>query len=285
MSNISLAAEKIFTLFGLQFTNTFLSAILVSFSLIAFSILATRKFTVIPGRIQSMVEIIIEFMLEQLELAFGSKEKAKKFLPWLITFLVFITIANQFSLVPLVGQIVANGKPVFRTATSDLSLTVALGLCVVLAAHAIAFAARPLKHLSNFFPVHELFKARTAGEFFNACLSMFLGFLDVIGEFAKIMSLSFRLFGNIFAGEVIIAIIAALSAFTSYIVPIPFLALSIFSGFVQAFVFTMLATQFIAATLKDSHESTDTEPEAFKAPIKLSPYALSPEKISQDNKF
>lgn len=260
MPTISLSPNILITLFGINITNTMASVFLITIALTALALYCRTSFKFIPSKLQIAVELIVGFMFEQLEQAFGSKKKAEVFLPWLLTFLIFITVANQFSLVPLVGQVVLKDKAsIFRTATSDLSLTLALGACAVIFAHAMAIYARPLGHISNFFPIHELFKARSFSDLFNAGLNLFLGFLDIVGEIAKVMSLSFRLFGNIFAGEVIIAIIAGLSVYTSYLVPIPFLALSIFSGFVQAFVFTILSTQFIAATLKDSYNPKDEQ--------------------------
>ncbi|MDQ5919617.1 MAG: F-type H+-transporting ATPase subunit a [Patescibacteria group bacterium] len=76
-----------------------------------------------------------------------------------------------------------------------------------------------------------------------------MGLLDIIGELAKILSLSARLFGNIFAGDVMILVIVSLSTYTQFFVPLPFLALSIFSGFVQAFVFSLLSIQFLSGTI------------------------------------
>lgn len=259
MPEISLAPQIIFSIFGFGVSNAMASSFLVTLFLLVFALYCRFTFKLVPGKLQIIVEMLIEFMMEQLEQAFGSRKKAKLFLPWLVTFLIFITLTNQFSLMPFVGQVLVSGSAAFRTATSDLSMTIALAIASVVAAHLMALYARPLGHLANFFPIGALFKARSFTDFFDACLGLFLGFLDIIGEIAKIMSLSFRLFGNIFAGEVIIVIIGSLSIFTSYIVPIPFLALSIFSGFVQAFVFTILSTQFIAATLKDVHNSEDAD--------------------------
>jgi F-type H+-transporting ATPase subunit a len=91
-------------------------------------------------------------------------------------------------------------------------------------------------------------KIRSPKQAFDAVLGLFLGALDIIGEFAKVLSLSGRLFGNLFAGDVMVAVIISLASFTQFIVPIPFMFLSIFSGIVQAAVFTMLSILFIAGT-------------------------------------
>jgi F-type H+-transporting ATPase subunit a len=86
-------------------------------------------------------------------------------------------------------------------------------------------------------------------DFFTAFVEAFVGLLNIVGEMAKVVSLAARLFGNVFAGNVMVVVIIGLSAFTQFLVPIPFLVLSIFSGLVQAFVFTLLSIQFIALSI------------------------------------
>ena len=88
-----------------------------------------------------------------------------------------------------------------------------------------------------------------------AFLEFFLGLLDIIGEVAKLASLSTRLFGNMFAGSIIVLIIGGLASFTQFIVPMPFIVLGILSGFVQAFVFVMLSIIFISSTLQGAQPS------------------------------
>jgi len=91
-----------------------------------------------------------------------------------------------------------------------------------------------------------LFKVRSVAGLLKALLDIFLGFMDIIGELAKIVSLSARLFGNVFAGEAMVAVITGISAYTQFIVPMPFYILSAFSGLIQALVFAILALSFIS---------------------------------------
>ena len=206
--------------------------------------------TLVPTRAQVAIEQVILFCEGIFAQAFGSKEAARKFLPLLMTLFIFIVVANQFSLVPLVSQIVLGEKSLIRLPTSDLSQTVMLSLMVVIVSHVIAFRMAPLKHLGSYIRIGAVLKIRSPKDVGTAILELFLGMLDIAGELAKVISLACRLFGNIFAGEVMVAVIIGLSVYTSYIVPIPFMLLSLFSGFVQAFVFMLLATQFIATTYK-----------------------------------
>lgn len=247
--HVSLAPEQFTTILGLPINNAFLASVLVSLMLFGIALYAKKTFGLIPTRLQVLFEAIALFILDQLKSAFGSEEKARKFFPLMITLLLFITFANQFSVIPLVSNFMNDGAAVFRTPSSHLSLTLALAITVLGLAHIIAFSISPLGHIGNFIKVKQFLKVRSVGDFGNAFIEFFLGFLDIIGEIAKLISISFRLFGNVFAGEVMIVIISSISIFTSFLVPVPFLILSIFSGFVQAFVFMILSTQFIAGTI------------------------------------
>jgi len=248
--SISITSEYLFSIAGFGVTNGMLTACVISAVLIAFSVFISKRLTIVPGRLQVGIEFIFEYMFGQIKQAFGSKESAEKFFPLFFTLLIFILVANQFSLIPFVSQLVFAGDPLFRLPTADLSATVALALLILLIAHFIALSVRPLKHIGGFVKLGALARVRSIKEIPMALLDFLLGLLDIVSEFAKLLSLSFRLFGNIFAGEVMVAVIAGISAYTSYIVPIPFIVLSIFSGLVQAFVFVLLSMQYISATIR-----------------------------------
>lgn len=258
MINVSLVTEPIFHIGSFPITNSELSAFLITLILLLFCLVARRGMGIIPSRLQVFLEIIVGFVMDQLKTAFGSEQRAKKFFPWIMSILIFITVANQLSLVPLIYQITYEGKTALRTATSDLNLTLALALFVIVSAQVLAFAASPLKHIGKYIKLKQFLKVRSVGDFGNAFLDFFLGLLDIIGELSKILSMSFRLFGNVFAGEVLVAVIAGLSAYTSFILPIPFMLISIFSGFVQAFVFMLLSVQFMSGTIEAPAKDEDT---------------------------
>lgn len=257
MAEISLAPQYIFSIGSFNVSNALLGTLLITLLLILLGLHTKKTFGIIPTRLQVAFELIYNYLFEQVEQAFGSKEKAKKFFPLMGALFIFIMIANQFSLIPFVTNIVSEGVPVFRTATSDLSLVLALALIVLVGAHALALYIAPVSHIGSFFKFKAFTQVKSFGDFFNACIEFFLGLLDIVGEIAKLVSISFRLFGNVFAGEIMVAIIAGLSVFTTFIVPIPFLALSIFSGLVQAFVFTMLATNFMAGTIRAAEDARE----------------------------
>lgn len=131
--------------------------------------------------------------------------------------------------------------PLLRSPASDLNFTLALALIAITFVNAASVAAIGLGSRLNVF-----FNFRNP-------LTLFIGLLELISEFAKIISLSFRLFGNVFAGEVLLAIMAYL---VPYALPLPFMFLEIFVGFIQAFIFAMLTTVFIGMALVE-HEAEE----------------------------
>ena len=139
-----------------------------------------------------------------------------------------------------------SGANLFRVPTSDFSLTIALALVVVVLSHLIALRISPVKHILNMTKIGEVLKVRSVKDLTNLFLELFLGVLDIIGEVAKVVSLSARLFGNVLAGELMVLIITYLGVYTAYFIPIPFIFLSAFSGVVQAIIFPMLTIQYIA---------------------------------------
>ena len=263
--HVSLPAEAVFHIGPVPIYNSYLAAFFITFLVLLFAIITRGKFKTIPGRFQAFLEMILNFVMDQLRAAFGSERRARKFLPLIMTLFIFITLANQLSVLPFIYQVTYNKSGILRTATADLTLTMMMALMVVGLSQIIAFAKSPLAHIGKYIKLKPFLKVRSVGDFGNAILELFLGLLDIIGEIAKVLSMSFRLFGNVFAGEVLVLVITGLSAYTRFIVPIPFMAISIFSGFVQAFVFMLLSIQFIAGTIGDEEAPAEEKKEAIPA--------------------
>lgn len=248
--SISLPATTILEFEQFHVNNSVLSLLLVTLIITFGAAIFKSSMKLVPGRYQLAIEEMVGFFLEQLKNAWGGSEKeSRRALPFIITIFFIILIGNQFSLIPLVSSVVTEGVQVLRTPTSDLSLTITMGLMMVVGSHVIAIIKHPFRHIGNFIKIKPFFHIRKLADIPNAFLELFLGFLDIVGEFAKIMSMSFRLFGNIFAGEVMIAIITGLLA---YLVPMPFILISTFSGIIQAFVFSILSLNFMAGIFQSS---------------------------------
>ncbi len=245
-SHIVLAPETLAHIGPLPLTNTMLVSYLVMATLIVISILATRKMKLIPTGIQNVVEALIEALFNLTHDVAGPKTKV--FFPFIATFFLFILTANWFGLLPGMGTIGyyewiggESGEmfvPYFRSVNSDLNIT--LGLALISAAATHFYAVKFLGvggYLKKWFALNPIM--------------LFVGLLELVSEFTKIISLSFRLFGNIFAGEVVLTTISGLFAF---IAPLPFYMLEVLVGVVQAAVFMMLTLVFMVV-LSEKHES------------------------------
>ena len=244
-AHITLAAEKLFSIGPIPVTNSILTTWIVTMLLIAFAYFATRKISPIPNFLQNIAESMVEALADLVASVAG--DKTKVFLPIVASFFFFILLGNYLGLFPGVGTIgfheIVNGKevfiPFFRSINSDLNTTVALALVSVIATHYLAIKYLGLGgYIGKFLSLNPIF--------------LFVGILEIIGEATKILSLSFRLFGNIFAGEVLLT--TAANKLFAFIVPVPFYMLELLVGFVQALIFAMLTLVFmVILTQKQGH--------------------------------
>lgn len=239
MLHISIAAEKLFEIFGMAITNTLLMSWITALLLITGAIFLYKRIAGVPSMFQNIFEMAVEWILGMMEGIFGSRKTAEKYFPIIATIFIFILVSNWLGIVPGIGSIGffeegehgASFIPFFRSSASDLNFTLALAILTVLIVNIMGVRATGLgAHLSKFFTL-------------KSPVDFFVGILEFIAEFAKIISFSFRLFGNVFAGEVLLAITAFL---VPYFIPVPFLMLEVFVGFIQALVFSMLTMVFIS---------------------------------------
>jgi F-type H+-transporting ATPase subunit a len=246
MHEISVKAEEIFRIFGFPVTNTLLMSWIVVGTLGFFAIFLRNNMRLIPGFFQNVIEGIGEALLNVMSEVLNSRKEAERFFPLIATIFFFILFNNWFGLIPLVGAVgiheAHDGKslfiPLFRSAGSDLNFTLALALISVFIIHIFGILSIGIfRHASKFFNI-------------SSPINFFVGILEFVGEIAKIVSFSFRLFGNIFAGEVLLMVIAFLLPF---FVPVPFLILEVFVGFIQALVFAMLTLVFLATAVRYEH--------------------------------
>lgn len=241
---ISLKAEPLFNIGNFSITNGLLLTFIVSLVLIIFSVIFRNKIKLIPGKVQGAIEMLIEMFLSLMESVLGSKEKSEKYLPLVLTIFVFILLSNWLGLLPGVGSFIFKnehaGVPLLRSPAADLNFTLAFAVMSVF--------------VTNFFGVTILGVFTHFKKFFNFSnpVNFFVGILEFLSEMAKFISFSFRLFGNIFAGEVLLIIMFFL---LPYVVPIPFMMLEMFFGAIQAFVFAMLTLVFLTLHTT-SHEAS-----------------------------
>ncbi len=276
MPNVPIAAEAVFHIRSFPVTNAQINA------WIALGLLAVSAFFIrfglreVPGKFQNFAEIILEKMLGYFDQVTGDRERSKRFLPLAGTVFLFILISNLMGLFPGMGSIgrwlLVHGEmelvPIFRPANSDLNLTLAMALTSVIASHAMGVVALGFfTHAGKFFQIGGVWKAVRTGNplaIFSSFVGFIAGMIEFVGELAKIASLSLRLFGNIFAGEVLITVIGSIFA---VFVPLPFMLLEIIVGVVQATVFAMLTLVYLTLMTmpphgEHAHESRSVNREA-----------------------
>lgn len=250
--NISLAPEIIFHIRSVPITNSILTAwiailILTLLALLVRSKLNSKK----PTKIQILFEFIITFLYDMAEGILGEK-LTKKLFPMLATFFFFILVGSLLGLLPGVGSIgvheIEEGKkvlvPLFRAPTSDVNSAIAMALVAMTTVQVLGFKYLGVGgYLKKFFNV-------SGKTLFDRALNLMVGLLEGVSEISKLISFTFRLFGNIFAGEVLIMVIMFL---VPYAVPVPFIGFEIFVAFMQAFIFFALSTVFISLAIQ-SHE-------------------------------
>lgn len=187
---------------------------------IALAFIVTRGMKPVPGGLQSLLEMVVVYMHEQIESNIGPK--GKMIAPLVITLFMFLLISNWLGLVP--G---------FTSPTNDLNTTLGLALMVVLLVHILGVWNNGLKHFKHFIQPYPVFLP-----------------INIIEELAKPITLSFRLFGNILAGEILLIILGML---VPWVIPSGWLLFSVVVGIIQAFIFTMLSVSYLSSALKDGH--------------------------------
>jgi len=264
---IVLAAEHVFDIFGFPITNTILATWLTMLVLVIVSLLATRDMKLIPTGLQNLVEMIIETFYNFVESIAG--DKARQLFPMVATLFFFILISNWMGLLPGYGSIWIEAHhhgevvklPLLRSAATDLNTTLALAVVSVTFTQIFGFRVLGLGFINRYFPVHGIVQAlrgpsegearRNPMDVLTAILNFFPGMLEIFGELIKLVSFSFRLFGNIFAGEVLLIVMAFLMP---YVASLPFMGLELFVGFIQAFIFAVLTLSFSMAAIAHLEE-------------------------------
>lgn len=249
----SFTPETVATIGGAHITNTMVNAWLAIIIFFIVGIAITLSAKLRPGRIQNFAEMMLEGLMEYFDQVTGSREKTRRFLPIVGSVFFFILVSNWLGLLPGTGSITIDQEPLLRPANTDLNLTVSMALVSVLASHIIAFMSIGFfTHVNKFLQIGTIFKSLKKGPMaiFTACVEFVVGIIEIVGEIAKVMSLSLRLFGNIFAGEVLISVISALVA---AIAPMPFMLLELLVGLIQAGVFTMLTLVYLTVASSEPH--------------------------------
>jgi F-type H+-transporting ATPase subunit a len=245
----TLASETIFHIGGFEVRNTIITAVVTMTVWLVVGLLVKRKkYALVPSGIQNFVEVIVEGLFKFFNGIVGDEEKTKKFFPIVATIFFFVIVSNWMGLLPGFGSIGLWEEheghevlvPLFRSTYADVNMTFALALIAVTSVQIFGFAMLGFKKYAGKFFVNPI----------KNFVGSFVGILELVSEFSKMISFSFRLFGNIFAGEVLLLVISFL---VPYVVPLPFYGLELFVGFIQALVFSFLTLVFLQMATTAHH--------------------------------
>lgn len=248
--------ETLFSIAGLPVTNAMMLAGTITVALLFFTFFVTRKPKLVPSKTQSVLEMLVEGFVGLLESITGTRKSAEQLLPLIGALFVYIGLGNLVALIPGVTSLTYEGTSVFRTATNDFNLTFSIALAMVIYTNFASLKAFGiLGHLGKFFKFKEVYLGfkKGFGEGVLAIVDFLIGLLDIISELAKVISLSLRLFGNMFAGDVLAAILLGALAVA---VPAPWLAMNLLVGVLQALVFGALTAAYYSLAVAKMDEET-----------------------------
>ncbi len=236
---ISLAPETVFNIGNFPVTNTLTNTILIDIFVLLLCYFISKNIKLVPGIFQNVIELLITAFYDLTKNV--SEKHVDRIFPFVMTFFFFILLSNWSELIPVLTAIGVERQgefiPFFRSTSSDLNTTLAFALVSLTATHAMSIKILGLRgYLGRFFS-------------FNI-LNLYTGILELVSEFTKIISFSFRLFGNIFVGGVLLSSVTGVMAF---IAPIPVLLYELLVGTIQAAIFAMLTMAFMAIMTTPAH--------------------------------
>jgi len=235
--HVAIKAETLFHLGPIAVTNSMVGTLIATVLLLSLAWWASRNHGVVPSRFQSILEFPIEFLANIVRAQSGSRWRAV--LPPVMTIFLLVLVANYVGLLPGVGTIgvhvVEDGHeavaPIIRPASADLNFTLALALIAFVLFVSWGIRANGLRgYLKETFVANPPY------------MTPLMTPIHIVSELSRIISLSMRLFGNVFAGEILLAVMLAL---TFVVVPVAFLGLEMIFGAVQALVFALLTLTYI----------------------------------------
>ena len=267
---VTIYAEPIFNIGNFTVTNSLITSWVAVLIIFILALSVRLKLKKVPGKFQHVFEVIFEGALGLVDQVTNDRKISQKVFPLAFSLFVFVLVNNWLGLLPILGSfgfIVKEGVhsvfvPLLRSGTADINTTLALSIMTVIGSNIFGiFIIGAWKTLNKYVNIKALGSIFTKvrkdpAVLIVAPITFFVGLLELLGEMAKIASLSFRLFGNVFAGEVLLASMGAIFA---YIVPGPFLFLEVFVGLIQALIFSLLATVYFTIASQDHGEHEEHE--------------------------
>ncbi|MEK7131295.1 MAG: F0F1 ATP synthase subunit A [Patescibacteria group bacterium] len=249
----TLAPETLFHIGKLPITNTIINTWLAIAIFFILGLVLRKRIHLKPSKIQNFAEFFLEKLLGYFDRVTGDRKKTMQFLPIVGSVFFFILLSNWLGLLPGTGSIKIGHNMLLRPANTDLNLTLAMALVAVISSHVFGLiTVGVFTHLNKFIQIGAFLKSLTKGPvaIFTAVIELAVGVIEIVSEMAKVLSLSLRLFGNIFAGEVLISVLSSLVA---VIVPAPFMLFELLVGLIQAAVFTILTLVYLTVMTAQPH--------------------------------
>jgi len=246
----SINSETIFSIGWFNIKNSTMSIFLLLILILLVCVFVIRKLKLRPNNGQIILEMIYEGIESFLFKLTGDKRQASALFPVIGTLFLFILLSNLVGSIPVLTSFTFNGKPIFRPPTADFNTTFSLALGALVVIQALSIKSFGVfGYIGRFLKFKEIFLGFRSGisNGFTAIIEFFIGILDIISEIAKVISLSLRLFGNMYAGLILVTVI---SASLAYVLPSAFVALGLLSAVVQAIVFSSLVTVYYKMSLK-----------------------------------
>jgi F-type H+-transporting ATPase subunit a len=257
----SINAPIIGTLGPLAIATSTVTVMLITFLFVALIIKVSRS-RMIPSKFQTALEMFYEAVAGFITSIVGDKERAKTIIPYVGALMTYLLVANLLPMFPgIAGFYITNAEgvhvPLFRGATTDFNTTFGLALAVIVTMQVVGVREQGFfGYMSHFIQIKQVWRGfrKSFGEGMVSIIGFFVGLIEIISEFAKVLSLSLRLFGNLFAHEVLTVIL--LGAFAVG-VPALWMGMGLLVGVVQSIVFVALVTVYYSLVLKkegkDSH--------------------------------
>ncbi len=238
---VVLKAEQLGSVFGFPITNSLLMAWVVMVFLIGGAYFFGRSLKMVPGKLQAGVEWAFEGALAYMTEVLESEVLARRFFPLVASIFLFVAVINEIEFFPGVGSLglwhASEFLPILRAPTTDLNFTLALAM--------IAFFTIEITGIATL----GFFKYARKYVNLKSPIGFAVGLIELVSNLGRLVSFSFRLFGNIFAGEVLVLVAIY---FMPYVLPAPLMGFEMFIGLVQALVFAMLTLFFIKLAIAET---------------------------------
>ncbi len=240
--HIALSAEKLFDFLSFPVSNTLIASYLSISTLLVIAFLLRKNLKELPGRFQALVEALFEYVLSYMEEVLEDRKLARKLFPIIMTIFLFILVSNWAEHLPIFETIFTKAGEgheyvaLLKSANTDLNTTLALAIISFFTVEILGVVTVGFwKYMGKFFN-------------FSSPLNFAIGIIEFVSELARLIAFSFRLFGNILAGEVLILVV---KYFVPYFLPVPLMAFELFVGFIQAAIFALLTLFFVKIAIAE----------------------------------